>query len=332
MNRKNFIVGMNIHNKGYSAYPEENFERNLDYCEQMGINLVNFNCTLGDNDADNRLAYIKSVADAVHRRGMKFCLCVDDRTCFDRKLEEIEERDYENQKKICEYLKGSVDIYEVGPEFDVPAMHTDMGDVYNIIGDQFDGMVPEEYDPVRLAKTAPSVRGRLRAIREIDPDVKTMVAFAWWHTYYVEFLRNNGCEWDIMGVDWYSDAEKASSFLDLLDWIKEHFGDIPVLICETNFWGYNYKDKTPEEGDAEQAEWVCRFCEHLFNDTPDRCLGLIYYELMDELCFDEENGGFHGEAHFGFVKCNKDGSNPVPKPSVKALGETVEKLMKKLGK
>lgn len=327
MSRKNFIVGMNIHNRGYATYPEDTLERNLDYCEQMGINLINFN-SVADNEEG--YAYIKSVADAVHRRGMKFSLCVDDRRCFDMETDTIEEIDYNHQKKMCEYLKGCIDIYEVGPEFDVPAMHTAMGDVYNLTGAKYDGMVPEEYDPVRLERTIPSVRGRLKAIKEVDPDAKTMVAFAWWHTYYVENLWNNGCRWDIMGVDWYSDAEKASSFLDLLDWLKDHFGDMPVLICETNFWGYNYKDLTPDEGDAKQAEWVCQFCEHLFRDTPERCLGLIYYEMMDEPGFDDQNGGFHGEAHFGFVKCDRNGYNPQPKPSVKALGETVNKLMKEL--
>ncbi len=327
MSKKEFIVGMNIHNCGYPSYPADTLERNLDYCEQMGINLINFNFVPVD---DAGIAYIKSVADAVHKRGMKFSLCVDDRTCFEEDIDIIEEKDYKNQKMICENLKGYVDIYEVGPEFDVPAMHTDMGDVYNLTGVKYDGMIPEEYDPVRLAKTAPSVRGRLKAIKETDPQVKTMVAFAWWHTYYVEYLREHGCEWDIMGVDWYSDAEKASSFLDLMEWLKEHFGDMPVLICETNFWGYNYKDKTDEEGDAEQAAWVCEFCEHIFRDTPDNCMGLIYYEMMDEPCFDEQHGGFHGEAHFGFVKCDRNGGNPEPKPSVKALGETVKKIMSEL--
>ena len=327
MGRKSFIVGMNIHNRGYEAYPADTLERNLDYCEQMGMNLVNFNFVTSDEES---FEYLKSVAEAVHKRGMKFSLMVDDRTCFDEDFDIIEEKDYQHQKALCEHLKGLVDIYEIGPEFDVPAMHTDMGEIYHLTGAKFDGMVPEEYDPVRLSKTAPSVRGRIRAIREVDPDAKIMVAFAWWHTYYVEYLREHGCEWDIMGIDWYSDAEKASSFLDLIAWLDEHFPKMPLIICETNFWGYNYKDKTAEEGDNEQAEWVCEFCEHIFKDTPEHCLGLIYYEMMDEPCFDDQHGGFHGEAHFGFVKCNRDGSNPVPKPSVEALGKTVKKLMSEL--
>lgn len=329
MSKKEFIVGMNIHNRTYAAYPEDTLERNLDYCTQMGLNLINFNF-VPQNSED--LAYIKSVAEAVHKRGMKFSLCVDDRTCFGMPFDEIEEKNYENQKMICKGLKGLVDIYEVGPEFDVPAMHTDMGDIYNLTDAKYDGMVAEEYDPVRLSKTAPAVRGRLKAIREYAPDAKTMVAFAWWHTYYLEYLRDNGCSWDIIGVDWYSDAEKISSFGELLEWLEAHFGDRPVLICETNFWGYNYKDKTPEEGDAEQAKWVCHFCKNIYENTPERCLGLIYYELMDEPCLEESNDGFHGEAHFGFVKCNKNGSNPVPKPAVAALGETIKNLTNEMDK
>lgn len=324
MNTKNFIIGINMHNRGYAAYPEKTLERNLDYCEQMGVNLININFVPG---TDEDYEYIKSVAETIRNRGMKFCLCVDDRSCFSMNLEDIEELNYNHQKKMCEALKGLVDIYEVGPEFDVPAMHTDMGDVYNITGVGFDGMVAEEYDPVRLEKTAPAVRGRIRAVREFDSKAKTMVAFAWWHTYYVEYLRANGCEWDIMGVDWYADGENKSSFVDLLAWLEEHFGKMPVLITETNYWGYWYKDKDEAQADEEQKEWVCNFTEHIYKDTPEHCMGLVFYELMDEPCFDEDFGGFHGEAHFGFIKCNKDGSNPMPKPVVKALGETAKKLL-----
>lgn len=322
MERKDFVFGMCLHNRSYASYPADTLERNLDFCKEMGLNFININFV---PDTEEELEYYKSVAEAVHKRGMKIVCCIDDRTCFDMSLDDnIEEKNYLSQVKICQKLKGLADIYEVGPEFDVPAMHTDMGDIYNIIGDQFDGMVAEEYDPSRLAKTAPAVRGRLRAIREIDPDAKTMVAFAWWHTYYLEYLTLNGCVWDIIGVDWYSDAEQISTFGDLMGWLGEHYPNVPVLITETNYWGYNYKDKSPEECETAQRDWICSFTEHLYNSMPENFMGVIYYELMDEPVFEGE--GFHGEAHFGFYKCSPDGSDPEPKLVVGAIPEMIKKL------
>lgn len=323
MNRKDFIFGMNMHHYKYQSYPADTLERNIGFCEQMGVNFIQYNHPGINEEA---LECTKSVADAVHSKGMQFCLCVDDHSWKNMISEEVEEKKYLRTKGICEVLKGKVDVYNVGAEFDVPAMMANEGGMYNWVNKEREGMIYEEYNPERLERALFAVRGTIKAIREFDPKAKIMVTFSWWHTYYVEYLKEHGCKWDIMGVDWYSDAESKSDFIKLLDWIESKFGNMPVLISETNFWGPYWKDKTSEETEELQKEWVCSFTEHIYNDTPEHCLGLCIYELMDEPAIEIGNGSFHGEAHFGFYKCDAYGKNAIPKAVVNGFSDTIKKL------
>lgn len=315
--KRDFIFGMNLHQKGYQAYPHDTLERNLQFCEDMNINLIRINKTpLNPED----LAYVKEVAAAVHARGMKIMLCCDwGGVCEARNTPE---EYYEGFKYVAENLKGEIDFYQIFNELDVPAMHTDIGEIYN----HGDGKVPEEYDPKRLAYTAPAVKAAIKGMKDGDPDCKTVVNYCWWHTYYIDYLVENGCEWDITGLDWYSDAESKSSSLDVFEWLKGKFGDKPVIICETNWWAYLESDKSEEERQELQKQFVCEYTEHLYKNAPENFMGLIFYELMDEPAFEKNRGSFHAESHFGFVSCDCNGRDAKPKTVCKALGETIERI------
>ena len=201
-------------------------------------------------------------------------------------------------------------------------MHTDIGEIYN----HGDGKVPEEYDPKRLANTAPAVKAALKGMKDGDPDCVTVINYCWWHTYYIEYLAAHGCEWDITGLDWYSDAENKSSALEVFDWLNNKFGNRPIMICETNWWAYLESDKSEEERQEMQEKFVCEFTEHLYKNAPDNFMGLIFYELMDEPAFEINHGTFHAESHFGFVNCDRKGYEPKLKKVCNSLGETIKRI------
>ena len=58
--------------------------------------------------------------------------------------------------------------------------------------------------------------------------------------------------------------------------------------------------------------WLLAGMHYCYNE--ERIIGFIYYELLDELYFLDDQNIEAREAHFGFVSCSRDGTIGEPKP------------------
>lgn len=152
-------------------------------------------------------------------------------------------------------------------------------------------------------------------INEGYPEGKICINFGWWHTAFIYELYNQGCRFDIVGIDWYSDCEEVSSIKLLMDDVISHIPDCDIILCETNYW-MNLHKRYPKERkealkNAEnrymwQAEWIPGFIDTLLRINNPRLKSVVFYELLDEPVF-EKSGGYNGESHFGFIACRKNG-------------------------
>ena len=70
---KDIIVGVNVHNPGYTPYTHT-LEQNLDDARDMGMKIIRYNSSSND---PKTLEQVKYVADECHKRGLKIMLCVD---------------------------------------------------------------------------------------------------------------------------------------------------------------------------------------------------------------------------------------------------------------
>ena len=84
--------------------------------------------------------------------------------------------------------------------------------------------------------------------------------------------------------------------------------------------------KKAENRDKWQAEWVVEFVEKLIEINNPRLKAVMFYELLDEPIYEEDRGSYHGESHFGFIACDKDGQNRQPKPVFYDLQEKLKEL------
>lgn len=327
----NLSVGMNIHNRFYEAYPQEEIEKNIDACKELGMKIVRFNQSGTDEESINEII---KVSNLCHARGMELMLVVDKRF-YDLDLKssgELEEYMREYFRKLSLALRDKVDYYQIFNEMDVACMN---GQIVNIFLPGKDGKEKGEYDYVRWDCAVASVKGALRGMKEGYPEGKTCINFGWWHTALIYELYRLGCRFDIVGFDWYSDCEEVSSIELLMNDVMKNIPDCDFMICETNFW-MNLHNRYPperkealkkaENRDKWQAEWVPEFIDTLIKINNPRLKGVIFYELLDEPCFEKNSGKYHGESHFGFIACDEKGKNKMPKPAFYSLKEKVEEL------
>lgn len=328
---KDIIVGINVHNPGYTPYTDT-LEQNLDDCAAMGMKIIRYNSA--DNSPET-LAQVRHVADECHKRGMKIMLCIDYygwAKCEDRSLEEQEAFIEEYMSVISAELKDVIDIYQVFNETDVACMG---GDIFNITIPGKDGIEKGEYDHVMFENAIVSMRGGLRGIKKGYPQARTSMNFCWWHTALIYAMYDAGCRWDVIGLDWYSDCEEVSSIDLILAEVGGHIPEGDFMICETNQW-MNFHARWDEEKralianketrDALQAEWVPSFIQKLYDMDEPRFKGVIFYELLDEPGFERQAGHYHGESHFGFIECDERGGNRVMKPVCKSVREKITEL------
>lgn len=316
--------GMNIHHRGYSSYPQSHREANIDACKRLGMNIVRFNqYRTGDDD----IAEITRISDLCHSRGMELMLVIDKNFYLDDTMDLSMREEYmrEHFKKLSSTLKDRVDYYQLFNEMDVACMN---GQIVNIFLPGKDGKEKGEYDCVRFERAVASVKGALKGVKEGYADAKTCINFGWWHTALIYELYRQGCRFDIVGIDWYSDCEEVSSIQLLMEDVEKNIPDCNFMICETNLWMNLHKRyseerkqalQKAENRDELQAEWVPEFMDTVAKIDNPKLKGVIFYELLDEPVFEEQSGKYNGESHFGFISCDKNGENRKEKPAFYVL-------------
>ncbi len=325
---KNIAVGMNIHRSGYAAYPAENLEKNLDLCKEMGMDYVRYN---NSSFSDEAKAETIKVADACHQRGMKIMLVLDGQQYHtNNDIEDLEAYYEEYMYGVGKAYGDKIDVYQLFNEIDVAAMH---GDIANIILPGKDGREIGEYDSVRVDKAIRAMKASIKGLKSAYPEAVVCMNFAWWHTAILYEMLKQGCKFDIIGLDWYSDCEEVSDIRDLVAELETTVPDSLLMINETNFWMHPMKRdpiekqenlKVKELREKNQAEWVCQFIDKLVEMNNPKIIGVHFYELLDEAMYEIRKGSYNGESHFGFIECDQNGNDYVFKPAFYALKEKIK--------
>lgn len=332
METKKISFGMNIHREGYPAYPGRDLCQNLDTCVELNMDIVRYNHNC---ETDEGIQIVVNAADECHKRGMQFMLVMDNNMWYKMETDSLET--LENYyafylERVSSRLKDKVDYYQLFNEMDVVGMR---GDIANIIIPGKDGREKGEYDCVRFDRAIASMKGALRGIKKGYEEAKTCVNFSWWHTALIYEMYRQGCRWDLIGIDWYSDAEEASSIDLLISDIRKNIPESKIMICETNYWMHPHQRDPIEKQEAVkiqecrykgQEKWIPEFIDKLVNINEPNFMGVIFYELLDQPVYERRRGSYHGESHFGFIECDEDGGNQKKKPAFYTLKEKIREI------
>ena len=294
--RKNWLWGVNGHNRNYPAYPESRLEDQIRLAAGLGVGLYRINCTpqsIGD------FLYLDRVVELCEAYKLKVFL-----VCFDHGLwnfaapAELQDA----ARRIAARYRGRIAMYQLSNEQDIPAL--DLDRLKDPLGD-----VPEHYSPRKYAAIRDCLRFISAGIREGDPDAKTVINISWRHTGLLTMLAADGLEWDISGLDWYYDLADhgGNNLADTL----EKLCALPapeVIVAEANAWEGDYRFT-----EQEQAESIRRAMEYYYRYPNDKLIGFVLYELLDEP--DKEGG----EGHFGLVVNDPHGCTGRVKPAYRMV-------------
>lgn len=299
MTNENFLWGVNGHNRAYAAYPQALLSEQIRTAALLGCKLYRFNFNPRTEDD---FSYMDSVVKYCEKYGMQLMLVLDDMSGEPDAI-------YDRCVKIAEAYKGRIKYFQLFNETDVYAMYKSDGGLYA----GGDGSSIAHYNPERVTETTEKMLSASRAFKDTDADCRLVINFAWLHTALLKAYADAGVEWDVTGIDWYSDMEGASSISTIVNTVDRLFPDKEIIICECNIWAHN------EYTEEQQADYLTKFSDKVYKlaGRKDNFIGMIVYELLDEMNL--QSGAYSGEAHFGLVNCSSRGKIGDVKEAYRAL-------------
>lgn len=317
--RKDFLWGVGLHAPAWSStYSPTNLEMQLHQAAEMGCKIIRTGIatSIGHTDKTVRLA---------NEYGMKVLLTlgIPGKTTgenYDLELIEQTFRMYATRYD-GKHGYGKVDYIQIDNEMDNFLLA--YGHEVGISGGH--GMEIANFDAKALKNLSVQVDAAIKGVRNSGSSAKTVINIAWVHYGMLKYFEKQGVNWDVTGHDWYQDMfgwgndknEYYASGPELYELFKK-----PILICETNMWQNNFNGTTTGAPEDNYNYWDPLVkCMKNYYDK-DFVIGAVFYEFWDEL--DHQSGNeWYGEAHFGFVKVNPNGTFKGFKP----IYERVQKMI-----
>lgn len=276
--RKDWIWGVNGHNRDYPAYPQEQLEEQIKLAAELGVQVYRFNYTPVD---DHMFAYLDKVVETCDRYGLKLFLVSFDQCFIGYEQPEIL---YATARRIAERYRDRIPMYQVSNEQDIPAL--DLAHLKDPIGND-----RAHYDMAHYTDIRRCMEQILRGFKDGDPGAKTVINISWRHTAILDLFAEDGLRWDITGLDWYwaLDDHGHNNIAETL----EHLASLPapeIIIAEANSWEGDYRFS-----EEEMMNYNSHAMEYYYTYPCEKIKGFIIYELLDEP--DKECG----EGHFGLV-------------------------------
>lgn len=267
-NQDKFQFGVCAHNPSHgccTGYPKRMMTKHLELARDLGVKLYRVDVSRTDDEWLDEL--VRQSADM----GLELMLIVYD-------------ADYAGI--IAERYRGKIRYYQVLNEIDCGAFKKVPGQP------DASGRKISHFDEEKLEAEAERCRRIIAALRSGDPDARICINGTWMHYGMIDYMLQNGVEFDVLGWDWYSNMEAGygieSCVEDLLKYGKD------VLFCETNIWPHTHTDK-------DRADYICGLMDFLYNHPSQRVIGMIVYELLDE-----HGHSVESERSFGLVETDDD--------------------------
>lgn len=300
--RKDFSWGVCMHTNYWgAAYKDFNMEDQIHLTAELGCKLIR-------TDGSASEEYLDKFVKLCNGYGIKVMLigyfpngevASDD---FDAKA--ITDHFFNLSKRYDgKHGNGKVDYIQIDNELDHTLMVASYPD-----GNYKDGKEISHYNAEYLKNYKDQVNAAIKGIKDSGTDAKIVINFVNDRYGLMDYFYQNGVEWDVTGMDWYSKIfHHGDTPFWLGDAIYKRYKK-PIIICETNIHG---KDSTFNENDESNFDIMVEAFKDFY--SRDYVLGCCIYELSDEL-ISNEDGSYNQEGHFGLLFTNGNGTIKGPKP------------------
>ena len=292
--KQSILWGINGHNRYYPAYAKN--------CDEMIPLAAELGCTIFRIDfTPNTMAdveYIRGIIRQCHDHGMQVLLV----SCH---LHHSVENVIKTATLVAENLKDEVEYFQIFNETDCWACRDENGH-YNL--EDPTGMSRSYFNPARVEHCVVRMKAAVETYRKCAPDAKLMINISVRHYPMLDFYREAGIEWDVIGIDNYEEWD----YYEFFHFLEDRYPGYDLMIAECNYpalWG------PYDDSDQRECDWLEMFLNKMNAYDSDRLKAVIVYELLDQPEYEIKKGSYHGESHFGLVALNPDNTISHKRPA-----------------
>ena len=162
------------------------------------------------------------------------------------------------------------------------------------------GIKEGEYDTTKAQRFIAEIKGFIDGIKTVKPSIKITLSVSFTHYYYLQLLKDNNVNYDIIGCHWYSnmgDITNLKPLGNVLISMNQRFNK-PIWITEINrFKGTSRVDF------ASQNEYITTNIKKIMAQGIVKAIYI--YELFDQPSLAKR---YPAEAHYGLMYKDASGN------------------------
>ncbi|MBM2820665.1 MAG: hypothetical protein HW405_425 [Candidatus Berkelbacteria bacterium] len=284
-----FMWGVTMRSDALGRYINEIWLKEIKAARNLGVDHARI---AWNHNGDDEMAYNEEILNYLIDGGLQVYLIVEPKGDFE-KVQNPYQDGYDNLTKIATKYKGKIKYYQLLNESGSLALK----------GGQYSGEKDSDYDPAKYERVKEWLKGASVAVKQSDPAAFRIITNQWTHTAFLDKIKKDEVEYDLIGWDWFSDMgfigdKTLEGGTKLIDKLKS-FGK-PILLAEINYRpeGRNGQKGQPEE---KQADYIAKTADWA---VKNKLVGFYVLELLDVV-----NAGGRGYTdYYGIVSVKKSTS------------------------
>lgn len=294
-----FMWGTTMRPDAFGRYIDELWLKQIKVANNLGAPWVRIPWSYA---ADDQFKFNDEVMNYLINNGLEIYLVVEPNGDFE-KVQDPYKDGYDNAYRIASHYKGKIKYYQIMNEAGSNA----------IIDGTYSGENESDYDATKYQRTRDWIKGALEGVKKADPEAYRAVTNQWLQTGFLEKLKKDNVDYDMIGWDWFSDMgfigdKKLADGTLLIDKLKSF--NKPFFLAEINYRpeGKNGQKGQPEEKQAAYIEKTADWA------VENKLVGFYVLELFNTV---NPSRGYND--YYGIYSIKKStGGSYVPDEPLKA--------------
>jgi len=220
------------------------------------------------------------------------------------------------------YLQGQNFAARYGKYLSVLEVNNEADNKMMLPGDP-SGTKKGDYNTEKSQKIIASIKGFIDGLKSTNSTIKVTLSVSYKHYYYLQLLKDNNVNYDIIGCHWYSNMGPIGAAKphgdNVLDEFKTRFNK-PVWVTE-----FNQSKGTGKVSFQKQNKYITESIPDLISRG---VTGLFIYELYDQPALKEKD---LNEAFYGLV-FKDDSGKYVTKDAYQSFRQIIQNSARSLKK
>lgn len=273
---------------GLGKYIDEIWLKQIAVATNLGVKWVRLSWSY---DAPDQFKYHDEIIKYLKQSGLEVYLVIEPNGKFED-IQDPYKDGFDNAYRIASHYKDQIKYYQIMNEAGSNALKDGT----------YSGENESDYDTTKYERTKEWLRGASEGIKKADPNAYRVLTSQWLQTAFLDKLKKDNIEYDIIGWDWFSDMgfigeKKLDDGTLLMDKLKSF--DKPIILAEINYRpeGTNGQRGQPEE---KQADYIAQAANWAVS------AGLKGFYVLELL--DVPNSGHGYTDYYGIVGVKKSSS------------------------